>query len=64
MQIKVPFQCTCPFDSIPAPALRLYLKLKCNSCGEVPDHWQYVSQEERVAVKVKKKLILKVVNIF
>jgi len=30
---------------------RWYLKLKCNSCGEVPDHWQYVSQEERVPVK-------------
>jgi len=30
---------------------RWYLKLKCNSCGEVPDHWQYISQEERVPVK-------------
>ena len=38
--------------SISAPAFRWYLKLKCNSCGEVPDHWQYISQEERVPVKV------------
>ena len=35
-----------------AHTIRWYLKLKCNSCGEVPDHWQYVSQEERVPVKV------------
>lgn len=30
---------------------RWYLKLKCTSCGEVPDHWQYISQEEKVPLK-------------
>jgi len=30
---------------------RWQLKLKCNSCGEVPEHWQYLTQEERVQVK-------------
>ena len=38
----------------PATAFRWYLKLKCNSCGEVPEHWQYISQEERVPVKARK----------
>lgn len=30
---------------------RWYLKLKCNSCGEVPDKWQYVTQTESCDLK-------------
>ncbi len=30
---------------------RYYLKLKCANCGEVPDHWQYVSMAEKQPVK-------------
>jgi len=30
---------------------RWYMKLKCLSCGEIPEKWQYVSLEESVPVK-------------
>ena len=30
---------------------RWYLKLKCVGCGEVPDHWQYVTSTEKTPVK-------------
>ena len=30
---------------------RWYLKLKCVGCGEVPDHWQYVTSTEKVPLK-------------
>ena len=44
------------FELVQLPELaivRWQLKLKCNSCGEVPEHWQYLTQEERVQVKVR-----------
>jgi hypothetical protein len=30
---------------------RWYLKLKCASCGEVPDHFQYITQTEKQPLK-------------
>eukprot|EP00092_Neocalanus_flemingeri_P069413 GFUD01085058.1.p1 GENE.GFUD01085058.1~~GFUD01085058.1.p1 ORF type:complete len:174 (+),score=41.90 GFUD01085058.1:49-570(+) len=30
---------------------RWYLKLKCANCGEIPDHWQYIDQEEKQPLK-------------
>ena len=30
---------------------RWYLKLKCNSCGDVPKNWQYVNQTESSDLK-------------
>jgi len=30
---------------------RWYLKLKCANCGEVPDHWQYLTQDEKQPLK-------------
>jgi len=30
---------------------RWYLKLKCCSCGQVPEHWQYVTQSESQPLK-------------
>jgi hypothetical protein len=30
---------------------RWYLKLKCTSCGEVPDHFQYITQTEKQPLK-------------
>jgi hypothetical protein len=30
---------------------RWYLKLKCVGCGEVPDHWQYVTLTDKVPLK-------------
>ena len=30
---------------------RWYLKLKCIGCGEVPDHWQYITSTEKTPVK-------------
>ena len=29
-----------------------YLKLKCTECGDVPDHWQYVTLSEEQPLKV------------
>ena len=31
-----------------------HLKLKCTECGEIPDHWQYVTLSEEQPLKVKK----------
>ena len=30
-----------------------HLKLKCTECGEIPDHWQYVTLSEEQPLKVK-----------
>lgn len=30
---------------------RFYLKYKCSSCGEIPDHWQHVTLEEHHPLK-------------
>jgi len=30
---------------------RWYLKLKCANCGEVPENWQYINQEEKQPLK-------------
>ena len=31
-----------------------HLKLKCTECGEIPDHWQYVTLSEEQPLKVKR----------
>jgi len=30
---------------------RWYMKMKCANCGEIPDHFQYISRDEKQSVK-------------
>jgi hypothetical protein len=51
LQIKANMEFTTGLVPSDPDLFRWELKIKCTQCGEVPDHWQYVSLSEQQPLK-------------
>ena len=51
LQIKANLECVTEIIPDDIQNFRWHLKLKCTQCGEVPNHWQYVTLSEEQPLK-------------